>query len=331
MSYRGLVVMIAVTAMATATGVSARAPSLVPSMPDEVHSIRDCRLEKQQYESLAADWRGYLDRNPRCAVAEVQLGRALRYAGAPANEVIRHFARALELDPGSPEALDAAAATYLGEWKPLAEGAAGCYQLGLKAVDRAPEWADPHFTLWPLALLLGRTQEADEQISLLLRKGGIPSPVLDYCYNMLVGAEQNAIIFTNGDNDTYGCRALQVTYGLRLDVHVLNLSLISQPEIEAEVFRRFGDRTPLSAAERAALRSDFQANFSSRALFRQGPEGHCRQGSPGRVARARLRQPHRARRGNHVRADPADGRSPWARHRRTSRTGRGPRRRRRRH
>ncbi|MBK8164999.1 MAG: hypothetical protein IPK64_03430 [bacterium] len=248
-------------AIAAAGECPARAPSLAPGMPPEVQSIRECRLEKAQYEELAARWRTFLERNPDSAVAEVQLGRALRYAGAPADEVYPHFASALRLDADCPEALDAAAATWLSEWKPLGDGAAGCYELGLKAVELAPGWADPHFALWPLALALGRTQEADEHVAALVRKGGIPAPVLDYCHNMLAGAARNALIFTNGDNDTYGCRALQAAYGLRLDVQVVNLSLIGQPEIDAEIFGRFGDRSPLSRAERDALRKEFQSDF----------------------------------------------------------------------
>lgn len=248
-------------AIALAEECAARAPSLAPGMPPEVHSIRDCRLEKAQYLELAAQWRGYLTRNPGAAIAEVQLARALRYAGAPADEVYGHFKSALGLDADSPEALDAAAATYLGEWEPLGDGAAGCYELGLRAVELAPDWADPHFTLLPLALALGRTQEADGHAAALVRKGGIPAPVLDYCHNMLAGAAKGAVIFTNGDNDTYGCRALQAAYGMRLDVQVVNLSLICQPEIDAEIFGRFGDRCPLAPAERDVLRKEFLANY----------------------------------------------------------------------
>lgn len=280
------VVLNACLAIALSGECAARAPSLAPGMPPEVHSIREYRLEKAQYEELATQWRGFLARNPRSAVAEVQLGRALRYAGAPADEVYGHFASALALDADCPEALDAAAATYLGEWEPLGDGAAGCYELGLRAVELAPDWADPHFTLWPLALALGRTQEADEHAAALLHKGGIPTPVLDYCHNMLAGAARGAIIFTNGDNDTYGCRALQAAYGMRLDVQVVNLSLICQPEIDAEVFGRFGDRSPLAPDEREALRNEFLSNYVRdhelystkvlRAVVAKAVRGECR-------------------------------------------------------
>ena len=89
----------------------------------------------------------------------------------------------------------------------------------------APDRPDPLYELITHFELKGDEKKVTDYYQQLYETKDIAPWLVNYNYNVLMSTEENAVIFTNGDNDTYPARMLQETKWVRTDVSILNISM----------------------------------------------------------------------------------------------------------
>jgi len=108
----------------------------------------------------------------------------------------------------------------------------------LKAYEINPYDSRSYVSLLTHYYLTFNTVKYNEFCDRFYKVNEIAAPVYNWAYNMLVGLEKNAIIFTAGDNDTYSPWMLQVVKSIRPDVTVINTSLLNLDDFRVELLKK---------------------------------------------------------------------------------------------
>ncbi len=93
----------------------------------------------------------------------------------------------------------------------------------------------------------------------------LPSGVYNWAYNMLSELDENAILFTGGDLDTYPMWALQEAKNIRTDVQIINTSLILEDEYRIKLLKEIG--LPAFEKKHADCKSEEEQSTFLKELF----------------------------------------------------------------
>jgi hypothetical protein len=110
-------------------------------------------------------------------------------------------------------------------------------QLLEKAAALDPDYMDAWHALAVEYIVQGDRENADVALRRLLNGKAVEDVVMDLSYNMLATLDTNAILITNGDNDTFPGWILTRIIRFRPDVNIVNRSLLNVDAYAAAIVK----------------------------------------------------------------------------------------------
>ena len=196
--------------------------------PERIVSKRTVVYDSATYAKLAGLWKQYCEAFPS-EDAYANWMYATRYDGLSASGPREAFLREYQslLDAGLDSYPANPVLLYLAADLMHAKDAARSREFLEKSARLDPFYTDPLFGLVTVYMRAGDHGQFESALRRLLDAGAIRDEVLDYSFNMLASMDSNAILITNGDNDTYPGWAVTRIHGYRSDVRIVNRSLLN--------------------------------------------------------------------------------------------------------
>lgn len=227
--------------------------------PEKIVSKRIAMYDEETYGRLAEQWEEYYRAFPS-EDAYANWMYAARYAGHEDYENM--LEKGLKKYPANPTLLYLAGILRHGK----AENEEGLRYLE-RAVQLEPSYMDPWYPLAVHYMERKNREQMDVALRNILESASISKEVMDYSYNMLASLEEDAILVTNGDNDTYPGWILQGILQFRPDVRIVNRSLLSTSWYPSHIIEEGVPRF-ITSAELGELREATEGPYGDTLIVR---------------------------------------------------------------
>jgi hypothetical protein len=203
------------------------------------------RSASDYYSEQAEQWKNRTRMNPAEAASWFNLYTSRRYALLASEKKITPIAQksldqlAAEIATKIPGSFESELITYLNGNKDMK-----LLPHLQKAYEISPGRTETYPELIAVYELKGDQKNRQLFCKKLYQSKHFDEQIMNYNYNTLMSVEQNAILFTNGDNDTYPAWMLQEAEGVRKDVTVINTNLIEKPDYRKKIMAAAGISEP---------------------------------------------------------------------------------------
>lgn len=220
--------------------------------PETVYSIAKEMREKPWYEGQIKAWKAEIDKNKKNGIAWTNYymaARAMRHLSYDNPEVRQKYddlchAIIADVKKAYPASFESYYLAY------IEQGVTGPADNLLKAAEINPNDERLFGEMVIHYLLTFNKSGFEKYCNELFKSNELSSGILNWGYNVLSELDENAILFTAGDNDTYAGWLIQAVKNFRKDVTVVNTSLILIDDYRNRLFQELGyDKLDLKTPE----------------------------------------------------------------------------------
>ena len=210
---------------------------------ETVHSIVVVRHEAPWYETQLKLWKAEVDKDKQNAEAwynYYSASRALRNLMYDDAEKQREYGKLCK--EIAQAAYNAVPTTFEGNHLMHWDGGTGTADT--KYLEKAYEIAPNDPRIFDDILIQGELTRDSKKFHNMAVKiyesNELPGGMINWAFNLLSELDENAIVFSAGDNDTYALWLAQEAKGCRKDVQVINTSLILMKDYRTKLFEELG-------------------------------------------------------------------------------------------
>ncbi len=210
--------------------------------PEKIQRITIVQMPNEYYVVQAKLWKKVLEKDAKNADAWYNYYKANRYMQITSQDDYNAFevdrfkrlaAIEKEIETNIPNTFEANLIKWVNggsnpELFPYLE----------KAYNIDPSRVETYDNFVTYYELQGNIEKRDFFLKKWYNSGEVSPGLLNYNYNVLMSLKPNAILLTNGDNDTYPIWLLQTVKGIRKDVTLINISMLYSEDYRERLVKK---------------------------------------------------------------------------------------------